>query len=49
MNGMNDIELTTKQKWAEVDSMLNSIKARKAKGEQLYPLEQYVYDNFSKS
>lgn len=48
---MNEVILTTKQKWSVVDSMLDLINARRSRGEQPYysDLEKYVYETFNRT
>ena len=47
---MQTVELTTEEKWREVDIIINRVKARKRRGEQPYNtyLDEYVDKNFNK-
>jgi len=43
-------ELTIKQKWFEIDSIINTINKRKLTNQKSYstPYEKYVYKHFRK-
>jgi hypothetical protein len=42
------VTISTKEKWARVDAVINGVEARKNRGEEPTLLETYVVKHFSK-